>query len=135
MGIKKCKSLVIKSGSQTLQTEGNTEVYILPAQWHLSWKGYSDKKLSQNKPYIQVKIIPESGKTVSDYVTEFIQLNNVKAVSVQVLTSMIKAYFDVMESIESLGQVEVDQWYPVVISGTFKNGGFWGGGQKVTIRP
>jgi len=118
---------VVKSGAKYVSTEGTTEVHIVPNQWHLSW---IDDPRNQE---IQVQIRPENGKKVDDYNTQYIQLNNVKATSVEVLPSMIKAYFDPKASVESLGQVEVGQWYPVVVSGMFKSGGFFGGGQKVRI--
>ncbi len=116
-----------KSETKYITTEGNTQVHIVPNQWQLMWEQ------DQGRPEIQVQIKPEKGMTVGDYDTNFIRLNNKPAKRVEVLPSMVKAFFDSKEAIESLGQVEVGQWYPVVISGGLTKGGMFGGAQKVRI--
>lgn len=118
---------VIKSETKYFYTEGETEVHVVPNEWHLSWEQ------GQKNQDIQVQINPGEGKTVNDYRSEGIALNNKAAKRVQVLPSMIRVYFDPKESIESLGPVEVGKWYPVVISGRLKSDEPFGGGQEVRI--
>jgi len=116
-----------KSDTKYIATEGNTEVHIVPNQWQLAWKQ------DQGRPEIQVQIKPEKGSKVADYDTNLIRLNNKSAKRVEVLPSMIKAFFDSKEAIESLGQVEVGKWYQAVLSGTLTKGGMFGGAQKVRV--
>jgi len=118
---------VLKSETKYFFMEGNTQVQIAPDQWPLSWKN------DHNIPDVQVHISPEEGKTTDDYLKESIRLNNVVAHRVEELRPMLKAYFDRKAAIESLGAVEVDKWYPVVISGWLKSGQPFGGVYKIRI--
>jgi len=118
---------LLTSNMVSFYMEGSTEVHVVPNQWHLSWKG---GKKNQD---VQVQLKPGDGKTVNDYRSETIRLNNRVARRVEVLPSMIKAYFDPEEAVESLGPVEVDQWYPVVVSGKLKSNEPFGGGESIRI--
>ena len=133
--IKNYESLgVAKSEPQTLYTQGSTEVDIIPQYWLLAWK---------NRIYlipdIAVTIWPEEGKVADDYSLDNIQLNNVVANYAFKLYSFLRhkeylvALFDKQKAINSLGEVKVGKWYPVVISGTLKNKQYFSGGQKVEI--
>ena len=117
----------LKSNMVSFYMEGTTEVHVVPNQWHLSWKE------GRGKQEIQVQIKKQDGKTVDDYRADSIRLNNKAAKRIEVLPSMIKAYFDPKEAVESLGPVEVGQWYPVVVTGRLKSGEPFGGGDKVRI--
>jgi hypothetical protein len=138
---------VVKSGAKYVSTEGITEVHIVPDQWHLSWKEDerdedddrdkddkdNDRDKYNDEMYVQFQIKHEDGKTVDDFRTDYIKLNNVVAKRVKKEHNILKAFFNRKKAINSLGQVEVGQWYPVVVSGMFKNGGLFGGSQKVRI--
>jgi hypothetical protein len=133
--IKKYESLrVAKSEPQTLFTQGSTEVNIIPQYWLRAWKDGL-----YLFPDIAVTIWPEGGWVADDYSLENIQLNNVVAKYAFKMYSFLRqkeyllALFDKQKAINSLGEVEVGQWYPVVISGTLKNKQYFSGGHKVEI--
>lgn len=133
--IKKYESLgVAKSEPQALYTQGSIEVDIIPKYWLRAWKdGF------YLIPDIAVTIWPEEGRVADDYSLDNIQLNNVVAKYAFKMYSFLRkkeyllALFDKQNAINSLGEVEVGQWYPVVISGTLKNKQYFSGGQKVEI--
>jgi len=133
--IKKYESVgVAKSEPKTLYKQGSTEVNIIPKYWLRAWKdGF------YLIPDIAVAIWPEEGKVAEDYSLENIQLNNVVAKQAFKMYSFLKqkeyvlALFDKQMAINSLGPVEVGQWYPVVISGTLKNSEYFSGGHQVEI--
>ena len=133
--IKKYESLgVAKSEPKTLYTQGSTEVDIIPQYWLIAWKDGI-----YLIPDIAVTIWPEEGKVADDYSLDNIQLNNVVAKNAFKMYSFLRnkdyllALFDKQKAINSLGEVEAGQWYPVVISGTLKNKQYFSGGQKVEI--
>jgi hypothetical protein len=133
--IKNYESLgVAKSEPQTLYTQGSIEVDIIPKYWLIAWK---DGHYIIDD--IIVAIWPEEGRVADDYSLDNIQLNNVVAKYVFKIHSFLRdkeyllALFDKQMAISSLGEVEVGQWYPVVISGTLKNKQYFSGGQKVEI--
>jgi hypothetical protein len=133
--IKNYESLVVaKSEPQTLYTQGSTEVNIIPQYWLRAWKNGL-----YLFPDIAVTIWPEGGWVADDYSLENIQLNNVVAKYAFKMYSFLRekeyllAFFDKQKAINSLGEVEVGQWYPVVISGTLKNKQYFSGGEKVEI--
>ena len=123
---------LLKSETEYFYLEGSTKVKVIPNQWKLKWKG-EDKKKKKKTPDVQVQIWPEEGKTVADYNLGSIRLNNVVAKRVKALPPKIKAFFDSKEAINSLGDVERGQWYPVVISGKLISGQFFGGSRRVRI--
>jgi len=134
--IKDYKSLeVIKSEPKQIYTQGTTtEVNIIPKYWLLAWKnGFF------LIPDIAVTIWPEEGKTVDDYRTDTIKLNNDLAKNVRKMYSFLKkkhyllAFFDKQKAMNSLGEVEAGQEYPVVVSGMFKNNTYFGGGEKIQV--
>jgi hypothetical protein len=110
-------------------------VNIIPKNWLLAWKdGY------YLIPDIAVTIWPEDGKTVDDYRTDVIKLNDVLAKDVWKIYSFLRkkhcllAFFDKQKAINSLGdEVQVGKEYPVVVSGMFKNNTYFGGGQKIQV--
>ena len=119
----------LKSETRYFKLQGSSEgVRVVPNQWRLSWKE-EDKK----SPDVQIQIMPEEGKTVDDYDPESIRLNNMPAGSVRILPPMLKAYFNPKEAMESLGDVEVGQWYWVMLSGRFRNGQPFAGEQQVRV--
>jgi hypothetical protein len=125
---------VAKSEPKTLYKQGSTEVDIIPQYWLRAWKnGF------YLFPDIAVTIWPEEGWVADDYSLENIQLNNVVAKYAFKMYSFLRhkeyllAFFDKQKAINSLGEVEVGQWYPVVISGTLKNKQYFSGGHKVEI--
>jgi hypothetical protein len=133
--IKNYRSLeMIKSEPQYTYNQGSTEVDIIPQKWLFAWKNGL-----YLIPDIAVTIWPEDGKTVDDYRTDTIQLNNDLAKSVVKMYSFLRqkhyllALFDKFKAINSLGDVQPGQWYPVVISGRFKNNTYFGGGEKVQV--
>jgi hypothetical protein len=120
---------VLKSETKYFYVQGRTKgVRVIPNQWHLSWKE-DDKKA----PDVQVQIWPEEGETASDYDTGSIRLNNVAARRVEILPPMLKVFFNPKEVMESLGDVEVGQWYSVLVSGRLKSGQPFGGEQEVRV--
>jgi hypothetical protein len=134
--IKKYESIgVFKSESKTLYTQGSIEVDIIPQYWFIAWK--DGRYLIDD---IAVTIWPEEGKVADDYSLDNIQLNNVVAKHAFKMYSFLRnkeyvlALFDKQKAINSLGQqIQVGQWYPVVISGTLKNTQYFSGGHKVEI--
>jgi hypothetical protein len=126
---------VFKSETKYIGTQGSTEVHLIPKEWPISWK---DEEIYP-RPELAATIWPEAGKTVDDYSMDYIQLNNLKATRVfkdgpsQTNQYYLRAFFDRKDAIDSLGNVVAGKRYPVVISGTLKNGGFFGGAQKVKI--
>ena len=133
--IRNYRSLeMIKSEPQYTYNQGSTEVDIIPKYWLFAWK--DGRYLI---PDIAVTIWPEDGKTVDDYRADTIQLNNDLAKSVVKMYSFLRqkhyllAFFDKFKAINSLGQVEEDQWYKVVVSGRFKDNTYFGGGEKVQV--
>ena len=134
--IKDYESLeVIKSEPKQIYTQGTTtEVNIIPKYWLLAWKdGFF------LIPDIAVTIWPEEGKTVDDYRTDTIRLNNDLAKNVWKMYSFLKrkhyllASFDKQKAMNSLGQVEAGREYPVLVSGMFKNNTYFGGGEKIQV--
>jgi hypothetical protein len=133
--IKTYESLgVAKSEPKTLYKQGSIEVNIIPKYWLLVWKDGL-----YLFPDIAVTIWPEEGRVADDYSLENIQLNNVVAKQAFKMYSFLRnkeyvlAFFDKQMAINSLGQVEANQWYPVVISGTLKNRQYFSGGHEVEV--
>jgi hypothetical protein len=62
-----------------------------------------------------------------------IKLNGVTADSVNVLPPKLKAYFNAKEAVESLGAVEVGEWYWVTIKGTLATGNSFSAEQQIRI--
>lgn len=118
----------LKSETVYIHMQGGTDVDITPKQWSLSGTGD-----------ISAIIWPEPGKTVDDYMTQYIQLNDVAAKRVLKMYSSVKdqyyllVFFDRQQSIGSLGSVMPGNEYNVVISGMHKTGQLFGGGEKITI--
>jgi hypothetical protein len=126
---------LLKSDTKYIYTQGSTEVNIIPKYWLTFWK-----EGLYLFPDIAVTIWPEVGKTVNDYRRDGIRLNNVSPKRVVSMYSFLRktyyliAFFDKKKAYESLGNdVEVGQWYPVVISGLLDTNQYFGGGQKVKI--
>ena len=88
---------------------------------------------------MKVAVWPEAGETVESYLQEGIKLNNVPAVKVIKLYSFWKrqyylvAFFNKEDAINSLGQVELYQSYPVILSGSMVDGTTFGGAYNVKI--
>ena len=123
-----------KSETKYVYIAGSTEVDIIPKWWLHWWKDglyFIDD--------IAVTVWPAQGKTVEDYRTDGIQLNNVAAKKVVKKYSFLKkkyyllALFDKKKAINSLGPIEVGKSYPVVMSGMLKSNEFWGGSEKIRI--
>lgn len=120
---------VLKSDTKYFYVQGDTKsVRVIPDEWSISWKE-DDSKVK----YIQVQVRPDKKKTVDDYDPQSIRLNNLPADSVRVLPPMIKAYFNAKDALDSLGEVQVDQWYRVLVSGKYSNGRPFGGEQQIKI--
>lgn len=105
--------------------------------WKEEWKGEWQEEWPEEHtiPYVQVRIRPGKGMTVDDFRLDSISLNNLVAPKrIKKLRSMVKVYFDPKEAINSLGPVQVGNWYPVTIWGKLTNDNFFGGSQKVRIR-
>jgi len=120
---------VLSSEIRYFKLQGDTEgVKVIPDQWKLSWK-----EDEENTPEVQVQIIADEGKTLEDYDPTSIRLNSQEPVSVRVLPSMLKVYFNAKEAMEKLGNVEVGQWYWVLISGRFKNGQPFGVEEQIRV--
>jgi hypothetical protein len=87
-------------------------------------------------PNVKVVIWPQNGQTVDAYQKDSIRLNNVAAREVLKLYSVLKkqhyllAFFNKEDAINSLGEVQVGQWYPVEISGKTTSGKFFGGARE-----
>jgi hypothetical protein len=134
--IKNYKSLeLVKSEPKQIYTQGTTtEVDIIPRYWLFAWKN-----VFYLIPDIAVAIWPAEGKTVDDYRMDTIRLNNDLAKKVVKMYSFLRqkhyllAFFDKFKAINSLGQVQADQEYPVLVSGMFKNNTYFGGGQKIKV--
>ena len=121
---------VLKSIPVYFYYEGATEVEVKPERWPLAWLEAEDHE----GDLVEVKIWPEVGKTVGDYVPESIRFNNMEPFKVKVKKSVIVLDLDAYRAIGSLGPVEKGQWYPVMVSGKLTSGRFFGGGAKVKIR-
>jgi hypothetical protein len=125
---------LLKSETVYFYVEGATRVEMVPELWRLAWQT-GDPIL----PNVKVVIWPPEGKTVDVYRKESIRLNNVPAKEVVKLYSFLRrkhyllALIDKQDAINSLGPIQVGQRYPVVLSGTLKNGQFFGGAQKIKI--
>jgi hypothetical protein len=125
---------VLKSETQYFYVGGSTDVNILPKKWRIVWQ--NGRYIAPN---VKVTIWPQEGKTIDDYQQEGIKLNNVAAKQVFKLYSFLKkkyyllALFNKKEAINSLGDVELRQWYPVVISGRLESGQPFGGSQQIRI--
>jgi hypothetical protein len=120
---------VLKSETQYFYIHGSSQgIQVIPNQWRLAWL-----EEGNTFPPVQVQIDPPKGQTSGDYDVSMIRLNGVLAESVTVLPSMLKAFFDPKEVMENLGEVEVREWYPVIISGKMKSGEFFGGEQQVRV--
>jgi hypothetical protein len=117
----------IKSEMRYFYTEGRTKVSIVPDQWNLAWQ--RDTKPSPVKVYID----PEEGRSVEDYKKDSIFLNTVSARGIEKAGARIIAFYDAKECLATLGQVETNQEYPVVITGRLKNNQPYGGGRMVRI--
>jgi hypothetical protein len=126
---------VFKSETKYISTQGSTQVYIQPVEWSIGWKN----EQFYPKPVLFAIIIPDDGKNIDDYSMDYIQLNNVKAKNVVIDGPYpygkyyLVAFFEGMDAINSLGNVVVGNRYRVVISGTTKDGGYFGGEQKIKI--
>ena len=120
---------VLKSETKYFEVQGDTKnVKINPEKWKLSWM-----EDGQKEKYIEVQVLPDKKETIDDYDPQSIRLNNLEADSVRVLPPKIKAYFNNKAAIESLGEVQQNQWYWVLISGRYKSGKPFGAQQKILI--
>lgn len=120
---------VLKSDTKYFYVQGDSKTLrVIPDQWSISWKEDDSKVKS-----IQVQVRPDKKKTVDDYDPQSIRLNNMPVDSVRVLPHMIKAYFNAKDLIESLGEVQVGQWYKVLVSGKYSNGEPFVSKQKIRI--
>ncbi len=125
---------VLESNTECFYFEGATQVKVLPKRWRQVWQ---DGRYVA--PNVKVFIWPEDGKTIDDYQLEGIQLNDVAANRVFKLYSRLKkkyylmAFFNKQEAINSLGDVELRQWYPVIVSGRLADGTSFGGAHDVKI--
>ena len=107
-------------GEHEIQIErpwGNSQVKIKPDKWKLKW---TDPKKKTKK--IKVEIKPRGDLKVDDFEVESIKLNNLAALKVKAKKSKIEAYFDGKQAIESLGDVDVNKQYRVLIYGQLKSG-------------
>ncbi len=126
---------LLKSDMKIFYMSGSTKVEVKHKFWQLPWK-----EGKYPTPNIEVTIWPKEGKTVDDYDTESIRLNDKvpplrvdKNISEKEKKHYLLAVFKNQDGINSLGREEVDLRYPVVISGRLKNGEFFGGGQRAEI--
>ncbi len=125
---------VLESNTQCFYYDGATQVRVLPKRWRRVWQ---DGRYWT--PNVKVAIWPEEGMTVSDYNREGIQLNDVAAKKVIKLYSYwrkkhyLVAFFNKQEAINSLGDVELYHWYPVIVSGSLADGTSFGGAHNVKI--
>jgi len=119
---------VLKSETKYFYLEGDTKVEVVPDKWRLKWKA-KDK----GTPKVKVKIWVAEGQSTGDYNLQSIRLNNVAPTRVKAVPPKIEAFFEPNEAIASLGEVEVGQWYPVVVSGRYSSGAPFGGSRQVKI--
>jgi hypothetical protein len=118
---------ILKSEMRYFYMEGKTKVSVVPDQWNLAWQ-------RETKPVpVKVFIDPEKGRSVEDYRKDSIYLNKVPSKGIEKTGSGLIAFFDARECLASLGQAEMGQEHPVVITGRLKNGQPYGGGQMVRI--
>jgi len=117
--------------SQTVYFYVHTNVsgaQVIPNQWKLSW--LDDDK---NVPDVLVQLRSLEEQQVEDITLSSITLNGVPADSVNVLPPKLKAYFNAKESIESLGAVQIGEWYWVTIKGTLATGKTFAAEQQIRI--
>jgi hypothetical protein len=125
---------LLKSETVYFYVEGATQVNIEPDLWRIVWQ-----EGEFILPNVKVVIWPQNGQTVDAYQKESIRLNNVAAREVLKLYSVLKkqhyllAFFNKEDAINSLGEVQVGQWYPVEISGKTTSGKFFGGARRIKI--
>ena len=118
---------MLKSEKKYIQTDGMTRIQVFPDKWSIAWKK------GMEEPMVKVQIYPREGKKVADYRLESIRLNGVVPKKTNPIGALFELLFNARECIDSLGKVEVNHSYPVVISGKLKNGLLFGGGQSITV--
>jgi hypothetical protein len=119
---------LVKSETVYFYVEGATRIKVIPEKWRLKWQ--NDRKKPKR---IKVQIWPETGMTVEDYLIAGIKLNNLAPLRIKKTPSKIEAYFDGNLAIETIGDVELNHWYTVELSGQLTSGEFFGGAQKIKI--
>ena len=119
---------VLESDPECFYFEGGTQVKVIPEKWRLKWQ--KEKKKGKQ---IKIQIWPKDGMTVDAYLLESIKLNNLAATRLKKTPSKIEAYFDSNLAIETLGNIELYQWYPVIVSGRHADGTNFGGAHNIKI--
>ncbi|UCF92575.1 MAG: hypothetical protein JSW39_00010 [Desulfobacterales bacterium] len=115
------------SGAEEFYFDNTVQMKVNPAEWELSWK--KDKKVKK----LQVQIMPQLIKIINDYDIAYIELNGIPALDWKRVPPKFKVYFDRKLVLEALGDVDLGQSYPAVVSGRFTNERFFGGGQQIKI--
>ena len=115
------------SGSEEFYFDNTVQMKVNPAEWELSWK--KDKRVKK----LQVQIMPQLINIVNDYDIDYIELNGIPALEWKRVPPKFKAFFDRKIVLEALGDVELGQSYPAVVSGKFTNERFFGGGHQIKI--
>ncbi len=125
---------VLESNTQCFYYDGATQVRVLPRRWRIVWQ--DGRYITPN---VKVAIWPEEGLTVADYNRDGIQLNDEAANKVINLysrrkgTHFLMAFFNKQQAINSLGEVQLYEWYPVLLTGTLTSGEYFGGAYQVKI--
>jgi hypothetical protein len=118
----------VQASSEVNVEGGSAPTTVKPNKWEIKWL---DDKGKPKK--IKVEIKPQGELTVADFEVESIKLNNLAALKVKKKKKKIELEFDRKLVVESLGDVKVNKWYRVLISGWLKNGAPFGAEQKIIL--
>jgi hypothetical protein len=128
---------VIKSETVYFQVQASSEINVegasaptklTPDKWKLSW--LDDKKGPKK---ILVEITPQGDLKVVDFLADTIKLNNIAPLKIKEKNQKIELEYDSKLALESLGDVQVNQLYRVLISGRLTSGSLFGAEQEIKI--
>ena len=129
---------VLKSATKFFYLQASNEINaagssapttLQPNKWKLAW--LDDKKGPKK---IKVEIRPQGDLKVVDFNAGSIKLNNLAPLKIKEKNKKIELEFDSKLALESLGDVQVNQWYRVLISGRLISGAPFGAEQEIQIK-
>jgi hypothetical protein len=118
----------VQASSEVNVEGGSAPTKVKPNEWEIGWLGDKGKPKK-----VKVEIKPRGDLKVADFEVESIKLNNLAALKVEKIKKKIELEFDRKLAVESLGDVKVNQWYRVLISGWLKSGAPFGAEQEIKI--
>jgi len=118
----------LKSDTLSFFTEGETVIRIIPDRWRLSWK------TDERPGTVKVEIPIPGGRSAKDMDLKSIRLNNLEG-KTERQQDKVTVYFNARACVAEISEMISNRRHRVIVTGRYRSGEWFGGGQEITLVP